>query len=76
MGGVAVPAGELLPNVMFGANKEMTAEKADVEGAKKLLAEAGYANGFFAHPRHARMTATSMTRRYRRPWRRCSRASA
>jgi peptide/nickel transport system substrate-binding protein len=46
MGGVAVPAGELLPGVMFGANKEMTAEKPDVEGAKKLLAEAGYANGF------------------------------
>jgi peptide/nickel transport system substrate-binding protein len=46
MGGVAVPAGELLPNVMFGANKEMVAQKPDVEGAKKLLAEAGYPNGF------------------------------
>lgn len=46
MGGVAVPAGELLPNMMFGANKEMTAPKADVEGAKKLLAEAGYPSGF------------------------------
>ena len=46
MGGVAVPAGELLPNVMFGANKDMVAPKPDVEGAKKLLAEAGYPNGF------------------------------
>ncbi|HEV3007473.1 MAG TPA: ABC transporter substrate-binding protein, partial [Burkholderiales bacterium] len=46
MGGVAVPAGELLPNAMFGANKEMVAPKADVEGAKKLLAEAGYPSGF------------------------------
>ncbi len=46
MGGVAVPAGELLPNVMFGTNKDMKAPKADVEGAKKLLAEAGYPNGF------------------------------
>jgi peptide/nickel transport system substrate-binding protein len=46
MGGVAVPAGELLPNVMFGANKEMGASKPDVEGAKKLLAEAGFPNGF------------------------------
>jgi peptide/nickel transport system substrate-binding protein len=46
MGGVAVPAGELLPNVMFGSNKDMQAPKADVDGAKKLLAEAGYPNGF------------------------------
>jgi peptide/nickel transport system substrate-binding protein len=46
MGGVAVAAGELLPSMMFGANKDMKAPKADVEGAKKLLAEAGYPNGF------------------------------
>ena len=46
MGGVAVPAGELLPNVMFGSNKDMKAAKADVDGAKKLLTEAGYPNGF------------------------------
>ena len=46
LGGVAVAAGELLPPTMFGANKDMTAPKADVEGAKKLLAEAGYPNGF------------------------------
>ena len=46
MGGVAIAAGELLPNVMFGANKEMGAPKPDVEGARKLLAEAGYPNGF------------------------------
>lgn len=46
MGGVAVPASELLPPTMFGANKEAVAPKADVDGAKKLLAEAGYPNGF------------------------------
>jgi peptide/nickel transport system substrate-binding protein len=46
MGGVAVAAGELLPSMMFGANRDMKAPKADVEGAKKLLAEAGYPNGF------------------------------
>ncbi|HKA81679.1 MAG TPA: ABC transporter substrate-binding protein [Xanthobacteraceae bacterium] len=46
MGGVAVAAGELLPSMMFGANKDMKAPKADVDGAKKLLAEAGYPNGF------------------------------
>ncbi|MCZ7658845.1 MAG: ABC transporter substrate-binding protein [Xanthobacteraceae bacterium] len=46
MGGVAVAAGELLPPTMFGANKEMTAAKADPDGAKKLLAEAGYPGGF------------------------------
>jgi peptide/nickel transport system substrate-binding protein len=46
LGGVAVAAGELLPSMMFGANKDMKAPKADVEGARKLLAEAGYPNGF------------------------------
>jgi peptide/nickel transport system substrate-binding protein len=46
MGGVAMAAGELLPPMMFGANKDMTAPKADVDAAKKLLAQAGYPNGF------------------------------
>src|SRR5262249_36131024 len=46
MGGVAVTAGELLPPTMFGANRDMKAPKADPEGAKKLLAEAGYGDGF------------------------------
>lgn len=46
MGGVAVPAGEMLHSSMEGANANMTAPKVDVEGAKKLLAEAGYPNGF------------------------------
>src|SRR5262249_25681394 len=45
-GGVAMPAGELLPPMMFGANKDMTAPKPDVAAAKKLLADAGYPNGF------------------------------
>jgi len=45
MGGVAVAAGELLPPMMFGANKDMKAPKADLDGAKRLLAEAGYAQG-------------------------------
>ena len=42
MGGVAVAAGELLPAMMFGANKDMKAAKPDLEGAKKLLQEAGF----------------------------------
>jgi peptide/nickel transport system substrate-binding protein len=46
MGGVAMAAGELLPPTMFGANKDSRAAKADVDGAKKLLAESGYPNGF------------------------------
>jgi peptide/nickel transport system substrate-binding protein len=46
MGGVAVPAGEMLPPALFGANHDAKAPKADPDGAKKLLAAAGYPNGF------------------------------
>ncbi|GLQ06901.1 ABC transporter substrate-binding protein [Sneathiella chinensis] len=46
MGGVAVPAGELLPQGFFGTNPGAKHEAYDPDGAKKLLAEAGYPNGF------------------------------
>src|SRR5262249_61756372 len=46
MGGVAVPAAEMLPPKMFGANKDAQVAKADPAEAKKLLAEAGYPDGF------------------------------
>src|SRR5437763_9497499 len=46
MGGVAVAAGEMLPPTMFGANADAKAPKPDVEGARKLIAEAGYPRGF------------------------------
>jgi peptide/nickel transport system substrate-binding protein len=46
MGGVAMPAAEMLPPMMFGANKDAKVAKADPAEAKKLLAEAGYPDGF------------------------------
>jgi peptide/nickel transport system substrate-binding protein len=48
MGGVAVAAGELLPGGMFGAHPEgqMKPPAHDIERARKLLADAGYPNGF------------------------------
>jgi peptide/nickel transport system substrate-binding protein len=46
MGGVAVPAGELLPPGMFGSTPGAQAEEYNPEAAKKLLAEAGYPDGF------------------------------
>jgi peptide/nickel transport system substrate-binding protein len=42
----AVPAGQLLADVFFGTSRNLPPEKFDPEGAKKLLAEAGYPNGF------------------------------
>lgn len=46
MRGVAMPAGEMLPPNFAGANADAKPDNFDAEGAKKLLAEAGYPNGF------------------------------
>ena len=46
MGGVAVAAGELLPPGFFGSDPNAKHEAYDPEGAKALLAEAGYPDGF------------------------------
>jgi peptide/nickel transport system substrate-binding protein len=46
MEGVAIPAGQLLPEGFFGVSDNLPPEAYDPEGAKKLLAEAGYAKGF------------------------------
>jgi peptide/nickel transport system substrate-binding protein len=46
MGGVAAPAGELLPAGMFGSRPDAEADTYDVDRAKELLAEAGYPDGF------------------------------
>ena len=46
MEGVAIPAGQLLPEGFFGVSVKLEPEKYDPEGAKKLLADAGYPNGF------------------------------
>ncbi|MEN5082494.1 ABC transporter substrate-binding protein [Bosea sp. TWI1241] len=42
----AIPAGQLLPDVFFGTSKNLPPVKFDLAGAKKLLAEAGYPDGF------------------------------
>ncbi|WP_133771903.1 ABC transporter substrate-binding protein [Enterovirga rhinocerotis] len=46
MGGVAQAAGELLPVPLFGTSPEMKPDRFDADGARKLLAAAGYPNGF------------------------------
>jgi peptide/nickel transport system substrate-binding protein len=46
MEGVAVPAGQLLAESFFGTSPNLKPEKFDPDGAKKLLADAGFPNGF------------------------------
>ncbi|HET9577561.1 MAG TPA: ABC transporter substrate-binding protein, partial [Usitatibacter sp.] len=46
MEGKAVPAAQLLPDFFPGTSKKLKPAKYDPEGAKKLLAQAGYPNGF------------------------------
>jgi peptide/nickel transport system substrate-binding protein len=46
MEGIAIPAGQLLPKGFFGVSPKLKPEKYDPKGAKKLLKEAGYPNGF------------------------------
>ena len=46
MEGVAIPAGQVLPEGFFGVSDKLEVEPYDLEGAKALLAEAGYGDGF------------------------------
>jgi peptide/nickel transport system substrate-binding protein len=46
MEGSAIPAGQLLADKFFGVSKTLKPEKYDVDGAKKLLKEAGLPDGF------------------------------
>lgn len=46
MEGVAIPAGQLLPDGFFGRSPNLTPDPYDPKAAKKLLAEAGWGDGF------------------------------
>ena len=46
MEGIAIKAGQLLPEGFFGVSPNLKPVDYDPEGAKKLLAEAGFADGF------------------------------
>ncbi len=46
MEGVAIPAGQLLPDGFFAISPNLKVEPYDTEGAKALLKEAGWGDGF------------------------------
>ena len=46
MEGAAVTTGQLMPEGMFGYTSALKPEGYDIDGAKKLLTEAGYPDGF------------------------------
>jgi peptide/nickel transport system substrate-binding protein len=46
MEGQAQPAGQLLPDFFPGTSKRLPPPKQDLDAARKLLADAGYPNGF------------------------------
>jgi peptide/nickel transport system substrate-binding protein len=46
MEGEAIASGQLVPSFLFGATKTLAVERYDPDAAKKLLAEAGYPDGF------------------------------
>ena len=46
MEGIAIPAGQVLPEGFFGVSENIEVPEYDPEGAKQLLAEAGYPDGF------------------------------
>jgi len=46
MEGQSIPAGQLLPEGFFGVSENLEPEPYDPDGAKALLAEAGYPDGF------------------------------
>jgi len=65
LGGMAVPAGDIVPPAVFGSDPELVPDPYDFDRARALLEEAGYAHGLIIEAAHSEDVPTYQLRALR-----------